>query len=322
MANSLLIIDDSSLEREQIKHIIGAIPLIGKIYEGTNGIEGLRILLAEKIDLVLCDVVMPTVDGFKFLAMKKTRTELTDVPVIMLTGKEDVQAKVASFELGANDYITKPFVPEELIARIKVHLRIKNLQDDLRKVNVQLEELSNTDALTSIYNRRYCIDILEKEVDRARRYGSRLSFLMIDIDNFKAFNDTYGHLVGDMVLTEVAHLLQSGLRKTDTVARYGGEEFALLLPETDPKGSLAVAERYRAQVQAHKFGSEKDPLRVTISIGLSHYPSPDIESVDDLIRLADNALYKAKSNGRNRVEASFHDDRRVESPHRVADAGD
>ncbi len=321
MANSLLIIDDSPLEREQIKHIIGAVPLIGRIYEGTNGIEGLRILLAEKIDLVLCDVVMPTVDGFKFLAMKKTRAELTDVPVIMLTGKEDLQAKVASFELGANDYITKPFVPEELIARIKAHLRIKNLQDDLKKVNVRLEELSNTDALTGIYNRRYCTEILEKEVDRARRYGSRLSFLMIDIDNFKAFNDTYGHLVGDMVLTEVAHLLQSGLRKTDTVARYGGEEFALLLPETDPKGSLAVAERYRAQVQAHKFGSEKDPLRVTISIGLSHYPSPVIESVDDLIRLADNALYKAKSNGRNKVETSHHEDLGEKPPRHNADAG-
>ncbi len=204
--------------------------------------------------------------------------------------------------------ITKPFVSEELIARIKVHLRIKNLQDELRKANVRLEELSNRDSLTNIYNRRYFIDLVEKELDRARRYGSRLSFLMIDIDNFKAFNDTYGHLVGDMVLTEVAQLLHSGLRKTDTVARYGGEEFALLLPETDAKGSYAVAERYRVQVQVHKFGSETEPLKVTISVGISHYPSRGIDTVDDLIRIADDALYQAKRNGRNRVEPALTGD--------------
>lgn len=308
MPNSLLIIDDSPAEREQIKKIVGDARLVGTIVEANNGIEGLKALLSGRVDLVLCDVVMPTVDGFKFLAMKKTRPEMDDVPVIMLTGKEEVQDKVASFELGANDYITKPFVPEELIARIKVHLRIKNLQDDLRKANTRLEELSNKDGLTNIYNRRYFIDLLDKELDRARRYRSRLSFLMVDIDNFKKFNDTYGHLIGDMVLTEVAHLLQAGLRKTDTVARYGGEEFALLLPETDSKGARAVAERYRVQVQAHKFGSEQEPLRVTISLGVSHYPSPGIETVDDIIRVADDALYQAKRNGRNRVEPALAGD--------------
>jgi len=318
--NSVLIIDDSLTEREQIKGIVKEAQLANNIFEAGNGIEGLKILLSGKIDLVLCDVVMPTVDGFKFLAMKKTRAELENVPVIMLTGKEQVHDKVASFELGANDYITKPFVPEELLARIKVHLRIKNLQDDLKRANTRLEELSNKDSLTNIYNRRYFIDLVDKELDRCRRYSSRLSFLMIDIDHFKNFNDTYGHLIGDMVLSEVAQLLQAGLRKTDSVARYGGEEFALLLPETDAKGARAVAERYRVQVQAHKFGSDEQPLRVTISIGISCYPSAGIDTVDDLIRIADDALYQAKRNGRNRVEPPFKGDQSERPPQFIPDS--
>lgn len=302
MKNAVLIIDDDDNIRREVKSRLQEARLFEQYYEAADGIDGFKILLNKSVDLVLCDVVMPGIDGFKFLSMKTARTEFDDIPVIMLTGEDDVKLKIKALEQGASDYITKPFHPGELIARVRVHYDIKRLQEELRISNRRLEELSNTDDLTKLYNRRYFMELMELEFQRAQRYESSLSFVMIDIDNFKSFNDNYGHLLGDHILYEVAQLLRETLRVHDIVGRYGGEEFGMLMPETDDKGALVVAERYRKRVEEFVLFEADKELRITISLGVASYPHPEIKTVDDLIRLADNALYKAKSNGRNRVE--------------------
>jgi two-component system cell cycle response regulator len=301
MGNSILIIDDSESIRRQVMGILKEFQLFDTYYEAESGIEGFKILLNNKIDLILLDLIMPGMDGFKVLSMKRSKPEYEDIPVLMLTGEEDQKNKIKGLEQGASDYITKPFNPGELIARVKVHLRIKTLQDELRAANVRLEELSNVDALTNVHNRRYFMNMIEKEFDRAQRYHSHISFVMVDIDNFKKFNDLYGHQTGDIVLVSVAAILYKGLRKHDVVARYGGEEFAIILPETDLPGAVTVSERYRKTVESSNFGTHGKPLSLTISLGVSHFPHPEILTFMELIRRADEALYKAKDKGRNLV---------------------
>ncbi len=308
MPESILIIDDDNSSREEVKHILNMSGLFDEFYEAADGVDGFKILLNKSVDLILCDVDMPGIDGIKFLSMKRARPEYNDIPVVMLTGMQDVKLKVQTLEMGASDYVTKPFDPAELIARVRVHSKIKRLQDELRDKNRKLEELSNTDDLTRLYNRRYFMEVFELEFQRAKRYGSYLSFIMMDIDYFKDFNDTYGHLLGDEVLVEVARILKNNLRVNDQLGRYGGEEFALMMPETDLQGATVVAERHRKQIENFTLHKDSEKLKVTISLGVASYPDPRVESLDDLIKLADDVLLEAKSEGRNRIQVAYHPD--------------
>lgn len=302
MTSAILIIDDSKLARNQVIDTLRENGLFKFFYEAADGIEGFKLALKQPVDLILCDVEMPGLDGFKFLRMMSGREELQDVPVIMLTGREDSEAKVRGLEQGASDYVTKPFDPGELLARVKVQLKIKSLQDKLRKSNQMLLDLSHTDPLTGLNNRRSMMEMLEKELERSLRGGSPLSLMMVDVDFFKRVNDTFGHQQGDEVLKGIAELLKQALRQYDMAARFGGEEFALILPGIALEEAVKVAERLRSQVEAFRFETASDPLGVTISLGIASHPGADIRTVDDLIREADYALYSAKRNGRNRVE--------------------
>lgn len=304
MTNSVLIIDDSDTVRERIIRTLESYELFARYYEAEDGLEGFKKLLSAPVDIILCDLEMPRIDGFKFLSMLKARPDLQDVPVIILTGMNDRELKIKGLEQGASDYITKPFDPEELVARVKVHLKIKNLQDDLKRSNELLLELSNTDHLTGLFNRRYLMEALEKEVQRSVRKGGNLSLIMLDIDNFKQVNDTYGHLQGDVVLQKAALQLQKELRSYDCAARYGGEEFVAILPDANIKEAVFVADRVRLSVQAVKFSGALSKLSVTVSLGVACFPVEGVTTVDGLIKLADDALYRAKANGRNRVEHS------------------
>jgi two-component system, cell cycle response regulator len=225
------------------------------------------------------------------------------VPIIMLTGIMDFNSKVRGLEQGATDYLTKPFDAGELVARVKVQLKIKSLQDELKKANELLKKLTNIDHLTSLFNRRYLTEILDGEFFRARRNREHLSLIMVDIDYFKRVNDTYGHQNGDIVLATVASLTQRELRAYDSAARYGGEEFVLVVPGTSLNGAVMVAERLRQAVLEFSFPAPMEDLTVTISAGVATYPSPLVDSIDSLFRQADEALYRAKQNGRNKVEA-------------------
>ena len=302
MASSILIIDDSKTVRQEILLLLRGISLFDDYREAADGIDGLKSLLEHTADLVICDVEMPRMDGFKFIAMMQTRDELKDIPVIMLTGRGDQDMKVKGLDNGACDYVTKPFDPGELVARVKVQLKIKMLQDALKRSNQLLLDLSNTDPLTGIFNRRYFMDALEKEFLRAHRKHTPLILALMDIDHFKRINDKFGHPQGDQVLISQAAVIQRELRRYDIIARYGGEEFILLLPETAYDEGLAVVERLRTAVENMRLPAPLDVLTITASLGISIYPAERITSVYDLIHEADAALYRAKAGGRNLVK--------------------
>lgn len=301
MSTSALIIDDSETVREKIIKTLESYDLFSRYYEAEDGLEGFKKLLSAPIDIVLCDLEMPRIDGFKFLGMMKSRSEYQDIPVIMLTGMNDRETKIKGLEQGASDYITKPFDPEELVARVKIHLKIKRLQDELKRSNELLLELSNTDHLTGLFNRRYLMDALEKELQRNHRKGGHLSLIILDIDHFKSVNDTFGHLQGDVVLQKVAVHLQKELRSYDVAARYGGEEFVAILPDATLKEAEFVAQRIRIAIEGAKFSGDLSKLAITVSLGVATYPSENYNSVDTFIKAADDALYKAKASGRNKV---------------------
>ena len=303
MSSCVLVIDDSAVIREQVVRTLRDVGLFDQYKEAKDGLEGFKALIECKADLVICDVDMPRMDGFKFLQLVASRPDLQGLPIIMLTGMMDFNSKIKGLEQGASDYLTKPFDAGELVARVKVQLKIKSLQDELRLANEQLKRLTNIDHLTNLFNRRYLSEILEGEFFRARRNRENLSLVIIDIDYFKNVNDTYGHQNGDVVLAAVAGLAQQQLRAYDSAARYGGEEVVLLFSGTSLNGGEMVAERLRQSVLEFSFPPPMQDLTLTISAGVATYPSPNVDSVDSLFRQADEALYRAKQNGRNRVEA-------------------
>jgi len=298
----VLVIDDSATIRDEVMRTLRGVALFDEYREAKDGLEGFKTLIESKADLVICDVEMPRMDGFKFLQLVESRPELLGVPIIMLTGKMDFDSKIKGLEQGASDYLTKPFDAGELVARVKVQLKLKSLQDELKKANELLKRLTNIDHLTNLFNRRHLAEVLEGEFFRARRNNESLSLIIADIDYFKKVNDTFGHQNGDVVLSAVANLIQRQLRAYDSAARYGGEEFVLVIPGTPLAGGVMVAERLRQAVLDFNFPSPMEDLTVTLSAGVATYPSPLVDNVDSLFRQADEALYRAKQNGRNRVE--------------------
>ncbi len=305
METSVLVIDDSPGARHQILDGLKAASLFQVYHEAESVIDGFKIALGEPLDVILCDLDMPGMDGFKFLSMIKTRKELQDIPVILVTGVNDQDSKIRGLERGASDYLTKPYDPAELIARVKVQLKIKTLQDSLKKSNQALMELSNTDPLTHLSNRRFLMKTLEKELQRCERSQKPMALIMVDVDHFKPVNDTYGHQQGDVVLQTLADQMKAHLRDYDLAARFGGEEFALVLPETALAEAVQVAERLRVAISELRIPAGHNEIRLTISLGVATYPHPKVRTVDNLILEADRALYNAKEKGRNRVETIF-----------------
>lgn len=322
MSTSVLIIDDSVTVREQIIKTLESFTLFTRYFEAEDGLEGFKKLLSTPVDIILCDLEMPRIDGFRFLSMLKSRPDLQNIPVIILTGMNDRERKIRGLEQGASDYITKPFDSEELVARVKVHLKIKKLQDELKRSNELLLELSNTDHLTGLFNRRFMMEALDKEVQRNVRKGGTLSLIMLDIDHFKQVNDDFGHLQGDVVLQKVALQLRKELRSYDCAARYGGEEFVAILPDSTLKESVFVADRIRLAIQDTKFNGALDKLSLTVSLGVASFPREYDLTADGFIKLADDALYRAKTNGRNRVEFNDPESMKIPATDAVAVAHD
>jgi len=297
--DKILIIDDSRSLRLEIKEILEKAGFEAEYFEATNGIEGFKLLLEHPFDLVFCDLVMPQIDGAKFLQMRSTKPFLIEVPVIMLTAVGDVEQKIKVLSMGANDYITKPFHPGELVARAQVHLKIKHLQDELRQKNALLVELSTTDSLTKIYNRRHFLELARKEFERSTRMGLQLAFLILDIDYFKNINDTYGHQVGDEVLIKVCKTIEGTLRDYDIFGRYGGDELTIIFPQTELSQAMRVAERLEESVQSLSIESIEGK-KVTLSGGLASKASSH-KDLESLIKSADEALYRAKQAGRAKI---------------------
>lgn len=303
MGALVLLVDDSPTIRSQIRLAMQQVFDFERFIEAGDGLQAFKLLVEHKPDLVICDLIMPVFDGMKFLALRATRPELSHIPVIMLTAEGDANRKVEVLDRGASDYVTKPFNDKELLARVRVHYRLKVLQDELRQANLRLEALAVTDALTGLFNRRYFDTLLIAEMQRTLRYKTPISLILLDIDHFKHVNDTYGHPVGDEVLRNVSRVVASCVRSTDSVARYGGEEMAIVLTQTDLKGAAEVAERLCTQVAAFEHTYDQHTFAKTASFGVAAFDGAGQPiAPEELVRRADQALYRAKSSGRNRVE--------------------
>ena len=309
---SILLVDDD----------LGAIQLLGLILTdlgqlrfATNGKDALRLAHESPPHLILLDAEMPEMNGFELLKALKAEARLAEVPVIFITSHAEAGFEVSALELGAADFIAKPFRSSPVLARVKNHLRMKQMADELRLA-------TTTDSLTGIANRRLFNELSEREWLRTLRTGDPMSLLLVDVDYFKRFNDRYGHPYGDRCLREVAQTLVGACqRPADLVARYGGEEFIVLLPQTPRHGAERLAHRILKAVQVLGIVHEDSPTarHVSVSIGIASYDeesacwaNPSTEhrlkgdsptpGVGDLIHAADQALYLAKGAGRAQAQ--------------------
>ena len=286
------------------------------------GTTALAQALAWKPTVVLQDLVMPDIDGFEVVRQFRQDEQMQHVPIVVLTSRDDPQLKAQGFATGANDYLVKLPDRLELLARLRYHSgayvrllerneafsALRKSKQELAEANIKLQQLADIDGLTGLANRRHFDHVLQTEWLRAQRTGHTLSLLMCDIDFFKRYNDSHGHLAGDECLKKVAAVLRASLRRpADLTARYGGEEFALVLPHTEVDGAMAMAELCRQHIEALALPNQPGH-NVTLSIGVaSMVPSADTSPLD-LIGSADRALYQAKHAGRNRVvQASMVD---------------
>ena len=297
---TLLLIDDSEAQRQSILSALEGVPTFSRILEARDGLEGLSLLVREPVDVVLCDLAMPKLDGDKLLRMKDSSPGGANIPFVFLTGSADAEKRARLLSSGAADAIVKPFHSAELLARLKLHLKVKRLQDELLLKNAALAQLSSVDALTGLRARRFLDEILNVEFLRARRYRTPLALVIADIDHFKRINDGSGHPAGDAVLRDLGALFQSVVRRTDVAGRYGGEEFLLIHPQSTATGAAQMAERLRAAIEAARFEASGECFKLTISLGVAEYDR-SMTSARDLVAAADRALYAAKRGGRNRV---------------------
>jgi len=263
-----------------------------------DGAAVMRRLDSEPPDALLLEDPLGTEDAFSVLSRLRLSEARLDLPVVVLT--QTPEALVQAFELGADDVLTAPVEPVELLARLARRGALKQRTDALLVQGELLEKLALTDGLTQIHNRRHFQIRLAEEFRRAQRYDNPMALILADLDHFKSINDTAGHVVGDLVLRKVAGCFTACIRDTDTAARWGGEEFAVVLPQTHLAGALTVAERIRKDIGALRLGPG-DALGVTASLGVASYPAAHVHTTDELVRAADEALYRAKRDGRNRV---------------------
>ena len=273
-----------------------------------DGMSAFRLAMTQPFDLILLDRILPDMDGSELCRWMKHNQDTRGIPIIMISARDSTNDKVQGLDSGADDYLSKPYEDVELNARVKAALRIKFLQDELRKKNdelkemlTQVETLSNADPLTGLLNRRRFDAILQPEFSKAMRYKTPLSYMMIDVDHFKAVNDTHGHAIGDEVIKDVAGIIKWSIRDVDTACRWGGEEFTVLTPMTPQDKAGLLAQRILKAVSEYSFAGAHG-VKLTVSIGIADSAGPGIDSVNKLIQAADIALFRAKKNGRNRIE--------------------
>lgn len=291
----ILVIDDDPIVTETIEILFD--PEI-KVIAAYNGSDGIAMAQEKQPDLILLDVRMPGMDGYETCQQLQLLPDVSHIPIIFLTAKTDSTDEAMGLEMGAIDYIVKPLVPQIIKARVKNQLMQKRQRDEL-------ENLSSIDALTGIANRRRLDEYLKTEWRRAIRNKHPISLMMIDIDHFKIFNDTYGHQGGDDCLRRVAEAIAvTARRPADLVARYGGEEFCVVLPETAESPARDFAENLRTGIEdlniEHKGLTEQSVITVSIGVATAEPGLNDL-TYEDLIERADKRLYHAKESGRNQV---------------------
>lgn len=292
----ILAIEDNHTNLKLIGHILE--PLDVETILVGSGQEAFDYLETQLPDLILLDIMMAKMNGYEVCEKLKNNPQTRDIPVIFITALKEEEDETKGFDLGAVDFISKPIKPVILQARVKTHLRLK-LKTDL------LESLASIDGLTDIPNRRYFEETLESEWNRAiRDVNSPLSLIIIDIDDFKKFNDQYGHAVGDDCLRKVAKSLKACIQRPgDSVSRFGGEEFAVILPNTDNQFAVSIADTMCKKVESLNISHLKSNVSdyVTISVGVGTINPEKDSDLRSIVNIADQNLYKAKANGKNQV---------------------
>ena len=292
--NVLIVDDDLSVRNTMDEYIANA----GfSTLAASSAEEALELIEKNNFAVVITDIRLPGLGG---LELTKVIKQKNGSDVIVVTGYSDDYSYEEAINIGASDFVIKPVRLEELLLRLRRVLKERQLSSERTRMMQKLQKLATTDGLTKLYNSRSFYSQLELEVDRYNRYKHPLSLLLLDIDNFKDFNDNFGHLEGDKVLVRFSQIIKSCLRTNDSAYRYGGEEFTVILPETNGDEAKTVAQRIRSSLETEKFKPIPDRnAKITISIGVTQYfPKEELSA---FIRRADKAMYLSKKNGRNRV---------------------
>jgi len=288
----ILVVDDSQANLILLKAHLGSMGLTAILAE--KAADGIKTAIEQKPDIVLLDVMMPEIDGFEVCRRLKADVRTSSIPVIFVSAKDASEDKISGLKLGAIDYVTKPFNKGELQARIDIVLQMIELQE-------RLLLLVNTDELTGLASRRHFFEVLEREILQAKIRGGSIAVMMFDIDHFKNFNDTFGHLTGDKVLQQLGKILNENIYPLDIAARYGGEEFIVLMPGMPVEIATQRADKLRQIIDKYHWEIAGRPISVTCSVGITVFDGTDAADPYDLIRRADDALYAAKHRGRNCV---------------------
>jgi two-component system cell cycle response regulator len=297
----ILLVDDEPTQRLIMARLLKRAGY--QVETAGNGKEALEKIAAGDFQLMITDWEMPEMDGIALCRALRATSGKGYIYTILLTARDAIEHVVTGLQSGADDYLTKPVIEPELMARLNTGRRIVTLERSLRTANDENRRLSITDPLTGAYNRRYLMEQLPREIERASRYGRHLATIMCDVDHFKKINDTQGHMIGDEVLKWFVAQVQGSVRNVDWVARYGGEEFVIVLPETNVSSAAIAAEHVRAQLAGTTFAAPTGKLSVTASFGVSGWSGsvPQAATLDALMARADEGVYASKSAGRNRV---------------------
>lgn len=304
----ILIVDDNHTNLSVLSKVLKGAGL--KVRVAIDGGCAIEQVEYDPPSLILLDIQMPGIDGFETCQRLKTQTHTQDIPIIFMTALTDMEHKIKGLSLGAVDYITKPFQEEEVLARIRIHLKLRFLTQKvmeqanaLQEANLQLQRLANLDGLTEVANRRHFDKYLEEQWQHLTENNAPLSLILCDIDYFKSYNDYYGHQAGDYCLKQVAYALSLAVKRSgDLVCRYGGEEFAIILPDTNLKEAIKVAEEIILAVKKIKIPHDRSQVSkyITMSLGIgSQIPTQELRS-KSAIATADTCLYEAKKQGRDR----------------------
>jgi len=294
---NILVIDDSGDVFEGIKAFLGDQDLVN-MSRAANMKEALTMLGQGQFDMIFLDHLLN--DGTSIDFLREAEKEGIETPVIVISGQGDEMLVSQVIQLGAYEYLPKNRINLESVSRvINNTLERARLRNDVKKAQAKMAEMSTVDELTKLHNRRYFIEALEGEFERASRYEIEMALIMVDLDHFKKINDTYGHPSGDMVLSKIGGILKKHVRRNDIACRYGGEEFAVILSNVSRENIYAAYDRFREMVSEHLFEYESNQFHITVSIGIAF--SNNAESANDLLSQADQALYQAKDTGRNKT---------------------